>query len=417
MHKIGALRIAYFAEIFPHLSETWVHHEIQELEKAGCVVRVFATHPPPKEISVDLQSFLSTTTYLSNLPVRPLGLMHNVLQSRLLVPVLPALIRDTRGLRQKAQVLRDLVYTARLIESVKAFQPHILFAHFAGTRTNLAMFSSFLSGIPFSFKMHSSDVFNRVALFQLKMERAARVVTISDYNIAFIKDRYPDVDSSTLLRHPCGVPTSVFVPRSVRPSRQIPKLVSVGRLVRPKGFDVLIKASRYLIDRGVVHEIVILGDGPERSVLERLIKDLHLDKTVRMAGYASPIRVREEVVDADIFLMPCRFDSIAKTHDGLPVALIEAMALGVPVVSTEISAIPELIENGVTGVLARPGDAEALAVAIMGCLALEPGARKEMVTAARRKVELHFDAKVLADRLKRILASAVRASGDDFNRV
>lgn len=413
MNHVGAFRIAYFAEIFPHLSETWVHHEIQELEKSGCVVRVFATHPPPKEVSLDLQEFLSSTTYLRELPLRKSDIVKNVFLSPLLVRVLPALIRDTRGLRQKMQVFRDLVYAARLIESVKAFQPDILFAHFAGTRTNLAMFLSLLSGIPFSFKMHSSDVFNRVALLKLKMESAACVLTISDYNIAFIKRRYPDVDSSTLLRHPCGVPTSVFVPRSVHPTRQTPKLVSVGRLVRPKGFDVLIKASRRLIDRGVSHEIVILGDGPERSALERLIKDQRVEMTVRLPGYASPARVREEVTDADVFVMPCQFDSIAKTHDGLPVALIEAMALGVPVVSTEISAIPELVEDGVTGLLAHSGDVEALAVAIADCLSLKADRRKDMVTAARQKVEQQFDAKVLAEELKRILASAAGLSGDD----
>lgn len=417
-----SFRIAYLAEIFPHQSETWVHHEIRALEARGCVVRVFATHPRPSTITDELEKFVEITTYLGDLRMPFWRTVMTSLQPKLWVPVLRAMVLDTQGIRQKAQVLRDLVYAGRLSQGVQEFQPDVLFAHFAGTRTNLAMFLSLLSDIPYSFKMHSSDVFNRVAIFRLKMDRAAVVTTISDYNIRFIKDAYPDIDVSKLKRHPCGIPLEVFARRKGAPGRAPPRLVSVGRLVRPKGFDVLIRASRLLLDRGVAHEIVIVGDGPERRTLERLILDLQVSGTVRLLGYAPPEQVQEEVLSANVFVLPCVFDPIAKTHDGLPVALIEAMALGVPIVSTNISAIPELVENGVSGILVTPGEPEPLAVGIMDCLALSSEVRDAMVISARHKVESDYDADILAAELLDILASAVglsdgQADGADALRV
>jgi colanic acid/amylovoran biosynthesis glycosyltransferase len=402
------LRIAYVAEIFPSQSETWVHHEIQELQRLGCVIRVFATHPRPDKIPEELRALTGITTYMRERRQFVFWAVGRVLRRRLIGPVLRGLLFDARTLRLKAQVVRDMVYAGDLYPDIQAFRPDVLIAHFAGTRTNIALFYSLLSGVPFLFKMHAADVFRRVALLRLKMSRAAQVLTISDYNIAFIRERYPDVAARQIRKHACGIPIEAYKFQDPVEPNDIATVVGVGRLVRMKGFDVLIQASKVLRDRGFRCRVVIMGDGPERQSLERLRDHLDVSDTVTLSGYASPEAVKSAVLAASVFALPAVWDPVQGTQDGIPVALMEAMALGVPVVTTRTSGIPELVQDGVSGFLVAPRDEDALATAIMRSCTLGMQGRRELASSARQMIVQNHNASKLADELLTILQDSVR---------
>lgn len=402
------MRIVYFAEIFPSKSETWVHHEIMALQGLGCTVQVFATHPKPRSVPAQLAHFVDITTYLPELQWEWRHSLRAMIDRHVLVPVLSGLSTDCRGFRRKAQVLRDLIYAARFAPSMLRFRPNLLVAHFAGTRTNLALFLSLYSRIPFVFKMHASDVFNRVALFRLKTTKAARIFTISDYNIKFISSRYPDIDTARFERHACGIPLSEYPFQPVRLKSGMPTILAVGRLVRMKGFDVLLRASSIMVKQGLTHRVVILGDGPERDRLEELVWKLGLGEVVELRGYASPSEVRRIVQSAAMFVLPAVWDRSAGTMDGVPVALMEAMAMGVQVISTTTSGIPELITDGVSGLLASPNDPEDLARKIMHGLNMSMAERQIMLQSARRKIEEEHDVHTLTWSLLRLLETEVQ---------
>lgn len=314
---MSAQRIAYFAEIFPSKSETWIHHEIDELRRLGWDVRVFATHPRPADVANELKYLQSYTVYLPEQPKRIGGAIKRVFDHRLLLPVLRGLLTDTPRLRHKAQVLRDILYAGLLFDEVQRFAPDMLFAHFAGTRTNLAVFHSLLSGLPYGFKMHAADVFTRVGLLRLKCKRAAWIGTISNFNLTFLKRVNPEVDFSKLTIHKCGLPLDMF---AYAPKKQtsVPKrMVAVGRMVRTKGFDTLIKASHELRQRGIDHHLKIIGDGPQRPELERLIESLGLHDTVRLPGYCSPHEVQTALAEADAFVLPVGWDPILENSRGV----------------------------------------------------------------------------------------------------
>jgi colanic acid/amylovoran biosynthesis glycosyltransferase len=399
MDSRNILRIAYFAEIFPSKSETWIHHEIDELRRLGCEVRVFATHPRPDSLAEELKRFGEITIYLPDQMRSVVAGLREIARCSLLLPVIKGLISDAPTIRLKGQILRDLICTGFLIPHVRRFKPDILFAHFGASRTNMAMFHSLLTGKPFAFQMHAADVFTRVAILQLKSALAKRVGTISRFNIDFMQKSYPDIDVSRFTIHKCGLPLSTFVYKPKSTLHSPPRLVSVGRMVRTKGFDVLIRASFELNRRGVPHSVVIIGDGPQRSELESLIESLGLRDTIRLPGYCSPGEVQRTLREADAFVLPVVWDPVLNIPEGVPVALMEAMAMGLPVVSARTAGIPELIDDGISGFLAEPGDSTDLAMVIGRLLELSESERTKMTQAAREKIVADHDIRKLTEHL------------------
>jgi len=406
---MSAQRIAYFAEIFPSKSETWIHHEIDELRRLGWEVRVYATHPRPDDVTDELKYLQSYTVYLSEQPKQIGRAIRRLFDRRLLVPVLKGLLTDTSILRQKAQVLRDILYTGLLFDEVQRFEPDILFAHFAGTRTNLAVFHSLLSGIPYGFKMHAADVFTRVGLLRLKCKHAAWIGTISNFNLTFLRRVNPEVDFAKLNIHKCGLPLDRFA-YAPKEKPSVPRrMVAVGRMVRTKGFDTLVKASHQLRQRGIDHNLIIIGDGPQRPELQRLIESLGLHDAVRLPGYCSPREVQTALAEADAFVLPVGWDPILKIPEGVPVALMEAMAVGIPVVSGRTAGIPELIEDGITGFLANPGDHSDLAEVVARLFSLSNEDRGSITLAARQKIVSEHDIVALTRDLHTFLTRCARA--------
>ena len=399
------MKIAYFAEIFPSTSETWVHHEISQLIELGCDVRVFATHARPTTIAPELVKFCEITTYLPEIKKSLIKVLRVFCSPTIIKNVLVGVITDCHSNRQKLQVLRDIALTGVFLKHLAAYRPQFILAHFGATRANLALICSMLSGTPFGIKFHAADVFSRVALLRLKVKRAAKLMTISKFNVEFMRRQYPDIDVSRFQIHKCGIPIEEYQFQPKCNSRNPIVIMSVGRLVPVKGFAVLLRASRWLLEKGFSHKVKIYGDGPERKRLEQLIKAMSLEETVDLMGYVSPVNLRAALLGSDLFVLASVFDPIEKM-EGTPVSLMEAMAVGVPVISTNIGGIPELIEHGVNGYLCGPYDAVSLSQAILTCHRMNENDRRQMLLAARMKIEIDHDVRKLTTVLKRDWAGA-----------
>ncbi len=393
------LNVVFFAEIFPSKSETWVHNEINELKRLGCNVRVFATYPKPENLPEEHLELAETTTYLRHQRFTFENIIVLASHSKFLFKLLKGLLTDCVGLRHRAQVIRDLLYIIRFLPALSIFKPDIVISHFAGTRTNLALYYHFLSNTPFIFKMHAADVFNRPALFRLKSEKAMNCLTISEYNIKFIQNRDLDIDIQRFQKHTCGINVDEFSFLPERPKQEIPCITTVGRLVPMKGFNYLIQASHLLLEKGIKFRVVIIGDGPERNSLEKLVNELSLVGIVELAGYQPPSKIRQTLIESDIFVLPAVWDSVAGTQDGIPVALMEAMAMGVPVVSTKTSGIPELICDEVNGLLAEPANSDSLSAKLHQCLMLDQGTMNTMRRMARETIVNNHDIQKLTGHL------------------
>jgi glycosyltransferase involved in cell wall biosynthesis len=346
-----------------------------------------------------LRKFVALTTYLPEVEKSFVDVLRVFCSSAIRRNVLAGIITDCPRNRQKLQVLRDIAIAGLFSKHLTAYRPEFILAHFGGTRANLALIWSIVSGTEFAIKFHAADVFARVALLRLKVKRAAKLMTISKYNIEFMREHYPDIDVSRFEVHRCGIPIEEYPFQPKCNSSNPPVIIAVGRLVPMKGFHVLLHASRQLLESGLAHRVRIYGEGSERKRLEQLIEAMGLERTVEVMGYASPVNIRTALLDSDIFVLPAIFDPVEKM-DGIPVALMEAMALGIPVVSTTISGIPELIEQGINGYLSAPDDHLSLSHAILACHVMNESDRRQMLLAARRKIESGHDVRKLSITLK-----------------
>ena len=392
-------KIVYFAEIFPSKSETWVHNEINELVNLGCTVQVFATHPKPELIPDEHHALYSMTQFLDKYKLNMISIFRVMMNKELICQVSKGLLFDCNSWRLRAQVLRDILYIMRFLPALDAFSPDIVVSHFAGTRTNLTLLYNFISETPFIFKMHAADVFNRTALFNLKVNRATNCLTISDYNISYIKHNYPDINYQRFEKHSCGINLDEFdfLPKTKHQTTS--HILAVGRLVPMKGFKYLIEASHLLLNKGVDFQVIIIGDGPEKNSLEQLISNYGLHSIVKLAGYHPPSTIRKTLLESDLFVLPCVWDTFAKSQDGIPVALMEAMAVGVPVVSTLTSGIPELISDGVNGFIATPNNAKSLSDKLEQSLRLDEKSRNLMLRHARETIIKRHNIKILTQEL------------------
>lgn len=405
------MRVAYFTDFWPSPSETWVHHEVRGLERLGCEVRVFSMQPRlDPSTSREWPALMQRASYMAELPcLGALSGLWHLLRPRVMLPFLKGFLTDVPTMRLRVQITRDLLRCARLWPAIRAFDPELSVCHFAGSRTNLGLYYGLATGTPFVIKTHSADVFERPALLRLKLERAAVVYTISRYNIEWLREKEPDVRIEGLSIQGCGIDLDEFAFTPAAGDEKPPVLLAVARIEPTKGYDVLMRACARLLARGFDHRLVVIGDGSLRGQVEATIRELGIGDHVEMLGYVPPETVRERLGQATAWVLPCVWDPVGRTQDGLPVSLIEALATGVPVVSSSISAIPELVEDGVTGFLAEPGDVEGLADAIERACTMTPEARRALLERARAAVEARHDAAKLAGELLADVRRAVPA--------
>ncbi|OLE72528.1 MAG: hypothetical protein AUI36_01345 [Cyanobacteria bacterium 13_1_40CM_2_61_4] len=347
-------RVAYVVNTFPKLSETFIANELVELQRRGVEVLILSLRPP-----ID-------------------GLQHEIVAEAGLVQ---RTVHDRAG------------FSAAL----RAFAPEIVHAHFA---TDPAAAACELAGelrVPFTFTAHGHDIYRRPpADFARRAARAAAVVTVSQANARSIVQRF-GVPSAHVRVIASGVDTSRFRPNG--PPAAPPLIVCVARLVPVKNLGLLLEACADMRSRGVEFRAVLVGDGRSRGELEAARERLDLAETFELVGAATQQRVVS-------FWQRAAVAALTSDSEGMPVSLMEAGACAVPAVATAVGGVPELVDDGVTGLLVPAGDEPALAAALERLLRDRDLAAR-LGRAARHKVERSFSISGQVDRLLSLWAEVL----------
>jgi glycosyltransferase involved in cell wall biosynthesis len=233
-------------------------------------------------------------------------------------------------------------------------------AHFGGMATRTAYWLKKLFGFTYSFTGHANDIFcdTEFSLTNADLAREARfIVTETDYARRWMEERYP-FTKGRVFRVFNGIDPGGFFPRQLEGA--VPRIVSVGRYVGKKGFDILIDACAVLRDRGIEFSCDIIGGGPLQEVLERMVCDRNVGEYVRILGPRPQEEVRRALAESQVFALACQPDEEGGS-DNLPTVIAEAMLTGIPCISTNLAGVPEMIDDGVNGLLVQPRNATALA--------------------------------------------------------
>jgi len=396
--------IAYLSSEIPSLSATFIYNEILALQERGLQVITMSVHypiVPAKE--PELKKLLENTQFLyqqkftsvivTNLkfffrhPIRYLLTLFLLLSDMWkLGAINPDALKLLYQFFQASQV-------AKILEDHQCQHLHI---HFAHVPTQIGMYASSLSKIPFTFTSHANDLFERGILLKEKVNRSKAAITISEYNRKFMVSQGVDHRKIKLVR--CGIDTKKYdFIHHQKDINKPPVIISLGRLVEKKGMDTLILSLKNLAESRNDFSAEIAGDGLLMEELKSLVSQHDLTSKIKFKSAIAHDDVFPWMRQADIFVLACKKDSNGD-QDGIPVVLMEAMAVGIPVVSTEISGIPELIQDGVSGFLAKPNDPESLAEAIERVLnGSKPIA--QITKAARQRIVDEFDQDKNIDRL------------------
>jgi glycosyltransferase involved in cell wall biosynthesis len=402
---------------YPRISETFISNEILLLESKGFKIHIFSMRQPRETFCHDsVKKIRAKVDYLPETLLKPLPklLYHNI-RLAVKIPRLystafrKAVIRF--GRTRKSATLKHLFQAGYLVNKfLPASGVGHFHAHFAHSPTSVAMFASCLSGIPFSFTAHAKDIYtsDRRQLRE-KIGLARFVVTCTEYNRKHLKQvaRGDQLAVTTpIFRIYHGIDMELFSNnegQDIKKQKSAPpfQLMTVARMTSKKGLVTIYRALHILKTKGLLFHHTLIGDGDERQKILSLIKTLGLENVSQWLGTRPHETVLEHYRKADLFVLG---SEIAENgdRDGIPNVFIESMAMGVPVVGTKVSAIPELIKHGETGLLVPPGNPEALADAILRLLQDE-NLRNRIIVAAREKVMKCFDNRNLIQDLVEVL--------------
>lgn len=387
------LRIAYIIGTYPSLTTTFIDREITTLRKSNVTIQVVAMRRPRGMLSREQQALQSGVRYL--LPVAKLPLIWSHLYFAARRPLRYCgtlaylLTRPHPSLKARAMTLLhfgEAVYAAHLLRSDP---PQRLHAHFLDRAATVALVVSRLLDIPYSISAHANDIYVNPVLLPEKLGAADFVVTCTGYNRAHLNH----VSSNDLHKKLHCLYHGLEIERYQPPAAPQPEprmLLAVGQLKEKKGFRYLIQACHELRNRGYAFTCNIVGDGPLRTALQAQIDQLGLQQIVTLCGAQPHARVIDQYQRATAFVLPCVL-SANGDRDGIPNVILEAMAMALPVVSTQHSGIPEVVQHGVNGLLVPPGDAAALANALATLLD-DPRLRQRLGQCGRQTVIERFDA-------------------------
>jgi colanic acid/amylovoran biosynthesis glycosyltransferase len=407
------MRIAYLTSRYPKLSHTFVLREVEALRREGVEVHTFSVRraePGDLRTEADRRAFESTYALL---PARigHLALAHARAlgggPGRYVATLRRALALSPRGVRGTVWQLFYFLEAVLLWDRCRRRGIRHLHAHFANVGSDVALLAAHLGGPAWSwsFTMHGPTGFENVSQYRLaaKVAAARFVVCISDFARSQLMSLVDAAQWGKLRVIHCGLDPAVFsAPAANGRALDRLEILTVGRLVPVKGQRVLLAAMAELVRRGRRAHATLVGGGPEADQLAAAIERLGLREHVTLAGPVGQDEIRSYYAGADVFCLP----SFA---EGLPVVLMEALAMGVPVVTTYVAGIPELVTPGVSGLLVPAGRADLLADALER-LADDPEARRAMGEAGRAKVAAEFDVQRSAHQLRELLEEHVGAS-------
>lgn len=392
------LRVLYVVSLFPCWSETFIAREIATLVAAGVDVRILSLKPPSEKfVQPEAAALLSRVRHPGG-ALRDAAAAFGAWLRHPLVFGGAALRIAWRLRAQPMALAKSLAALARGMAQlgwIESFDPDLLHAHWATYPSTVAMSLAAALRKPFGFTAHAHDIFVDDHLLLEKLGKADLPVTISRYGVDWLSERVTPLARERLHVVHCGVDLPAFAFR--REGRAGDLIAAVGRLDPIKGFDVLVEALALLAAEGVRFRCRIVGEGPQQAALEAAIACHGLHGRVELLGARPQAEVRALLHEAACFVLPSVVTADGN-RDGIPVALMEAMAVGAPVVSTFVSGIPELVDDGRDGLLVAERDPVALAAALRRLLA-DADLREAVAAAARARVEREFDARVEAGKL------------------
>jgi glycosyltransferase involved in cell wall biosynthesis len=403
------LRIAYLVNHYPAVSHSFIRREILALEAQGVRIERLALRgwDTPLADPLDLAERDRTRFVLRGGIASLFGaaLRELVAHPGLTIAAARQALRMVRGSDRSwpyhAVYLAEACVAAQWLRASGVRHVH---AHFGTNSAEVAMLAAPLAGATYSFTVHGPDEFDRPHAIGLaaKIRGAAFVVGISSFTRSQLfrwvgVDQWPKVH----VVH-CGLDAAFHAGEPVRSDGAL-RLVCVGRISEQKGHLLLLGAMRTVFDRGLRFELVIAGDGELRGEVEALIRRLSLQDHVRITGWIGSEQVRRELLGARALVLP----SFA---EGLPVVIMEAMALRRPVITTYVAGIPELVKHAENGWLVPAGDVDALADAMTACLSADPASLDRMGDAARDRVLVRHDADVEAAKLAALFRGTGAAS-------
>jgi glycosyltransferase involved in cell wall biosynthesis len=361
------MRIAYLINQYPKVTHSFIRREILALERQGLEVMRISIRGQDSQLW-DLEDLLEqkkTHYVLEDGAFALIAAMLHTLFTRPIHFVRALVLASRMGRHSERPLPIHLIYLAEACRVQLWLRDRgiaHLHAHFGTNSAEVAMLVHVLGGPPWSFTVHGPEEFDKPQFIGLaeKIRRCAFVVAISSFGRSqlFRNAEYRHWSKVHVVH--CGVEPQ-FYSGALEAASISRSLVCVGRLCEQKGQLLLIDAARILVERGADFKLVLAGDGDERSAIEELVTRYALESRIRITGWISGSQVRDEILSSRALVLP----SFA---EGLPVVIMEAMALKRPVISTYVAGIPELVLPGINGWLTPAGDATALADAMLECL-------------------------------------------------
>ena len=395
------MKIAYMLDYFPVLSETFIVREILEIKIKHFDVTVFARINSSNHIVFsevvhrDAKELINEVQYLPGLLKdtklkrwSSLLMLHCYFLLRNPVRYLKTFLYT---LRKEKNLFFNFVFSVFYARKLITEEFGHIHVHFALDACTNAMLISMLTGIPYSFTAHAHDIFiPKLADFmEDKFNNAKFAICISEYNKKYVLEHFPMVNPEKIKIVHCGLNLSIFTPGTKEVDKQL-TILSIGRLVEHKGFKYLIEACKLLKEHSSLNFVCnIIGEGKDRQILGELISRLKLNNVVHLLGSMEQKDVMRALKFSDLFVLPCVVEETGMM-DGIPVALMEAMAMKIPVITTRVSGIPELVKDG-AGILVEPQDVKGLALAMEKILRLPNEEREEMGRKGRTIIEKDFN--------------------------
>jgi len=380
---------------YPRISETFISNEIRLLEEQGLTVHIFSMRRPRESFThKSVEAIRARVTYL---PSEFWTSLH-----RFLWPNLRTLLSHPAGYAKSFRLackrflhnrnfmtFKHFFQGGYLVHHARDLNLAHLHAHFAHSPTSVAMFASEICGVPFSFTAHAKDIYTSDATqLSEKIDKARFVVTCTKYNKAFLENLVQGRHEVHCVYH--GIDLELFFAHAVTRTPEPPyTFLTIARIVEKKGIPDILEALALLAREDFPFRYVLIGSGDEKDAVKARVRELGLEGHVEMPGTMAHEQVLERFQTADCFVLGCR---IAKSgdRDGIPNVLAESMALGVPVIGTRVSGIPELVEHEQTGLLVDATRPEEMAAALKR-IVTDQALRAKIIPAARRKVTEVFD--------------------------
>lgn len=407
------LKVAYILRRFPSLTETFIMREMYWIREHHISLHIFTLFPPDSRHPAhdQTEALIPNRRYTPFFSWDVLKAQFSFLKrspKRYFQALSKAIWQSYREPMVLLRVLALFPKSVCMAQQMESMQIQHIHAHFVWIEGLVAGIITDLLGITFSIHPHAFGLFRRNQQnVRRELENASQIITISTYNRAYIAALSSKIAADDIAIVHCGLEADRLVPTSKPDNGAVPSILSVGRLIEKKGHAYLVQACALLAERGLEFECQIVGDGALENELQTMIDEHGLQNQVKLLGALGQNEVLALYQESDIFALPC-VTARNGDKDGIPVVLMEAMACELPVVTTPLTGIPDLVQDRETGLFVAERDASGLAEALSDLMA-DKALRQRLGKQARQTVLKDFEIRGTAEKMATIFRQVVEA--------